>query len=759
MAASGSDGGTLGGSHAPREGLAGGTLALPDAIGVLRLASILVRYGLRSTRNAFRARGRGRTTVFAVVLGVCTGLAYTGLFSQAFSVVARTVDLGGQLAVLVLVTSTIAFGSMTARAASNEAVRAGSPMNEFLLARPVSLPVLVAARALADAVTDPVAGLFLLPVLIAATFVWNLGPTAWLMAIAISVLVQVAISSLAYAVQIAVVRYVPGRSRRMAWMGLRLVAALALATLWMLGTWVMRAPAALANGVATVGSIVSFSPATLAGAPLAALARGEPGAALGALLVLAAAVGGTMLIVIAFARRAGMAGWEEAGAVWTEISPAPSPTGRLPTAATKDLRLIVRDRSQLLALIALPVIFIGVQIFGAAGWSWTTANLGRISCLSFSLALYMGTIGPLTHMQAERRAFWILRTVPVPLGRLLAAKARTWAIIIASLAALVFSVLSLSVPDVSLSARVGAGLLVTVGAAGIAFIAVAMASGGADLSDETNTAVGPATVYAYLLVGGLFNLVLVENAATRIGGLALYALAAGAYWQAGVEQAEFCLDAEMVRARRVRAADGATMLIVYAVGGRALSTAGKALGDNARMASLGLQMALLLLVGLAAGLYLWRRPGARVRRAAMPSLLVAALAGGCVGAVMRAMSGTALGLPASALVVLALAVLAEELVFRGVLQRAVQEQLAAGQGAASGSDGDVKWLARLGGAAVSVGAGAIAAWLSLNVSGGRIPIVALAGGQVLAAVVYVLTGRVAATWFARLVVVGIAAFT
>ena len=31
-------------------------------------------------------------------------------------------------------------------------------------------------------------------------------------------------------------------------------------------------------------------------------------------------------------------------------------------------------------------------------------------------------------MQAERRAFWILRTVPVPLARLLAAKARAWAV-------------------------------------------------------------------------------------------------------------------------------------------------------------------------------------------------------------------------------------------------------------------------------------------------------------------------------------------
>src|SRR5262249_4248798 len=160
-------------------------------------------------------------------------------------------------------------------------------------------------------------------------------------------------------------------------------------------------------------------------------------------------------------------------------------------------------------------------VFGAAGWSWTTGNLDRISCLAFSLAVYMGTIGPLTHMQAERRAFWILRTVPVPLAHLLAGKARAWAVIIGGIAAGAVAVLSLSVPNVDLADRLVRGLLVAAGAAGICFVAVAMASGGADLSDETNTAVGPGTVYSYLLVGGLFNVVLVGDAATRVAGLVL----------------------------------------------------------------------------------------------------------------------------------------------------------------------------------------------------------------------------------------------
>jgi hypothetical protein len=724
---------------------------LPHAADAFRLASIVIRQRLRSARNAFRARGRGRTSLFAAVVGVMTGLAYTGLFTQAFTVIARTVDLRGQLAVLALVTGTIAFGSLAARAASSEAVRAGSPENEFYLSRPVSLPALVLARGLADAVTDPVGGLFLLPVLISAAFVWDLGAVGLPVAIAISMLAQIAISMLSYGVQLAVVRYVPGGRRRMMWTGLRLVAALSLAGLWMLGTWVMRAPAALATQVAALAAALAFSPAMLVSAPLGALARGEPGHALAAMGALAVAVAGTMLVVVAVARRAGMAGWEEAGAVWAEATRGPRVTARLPTAATKDLRLIVRDRSQLLALVAMPVIFIGVQIFGAAGWSWTTASLGRISCFAYSLALYMGTIGPLTHMQAERRAFWILRTVPVPLARLLAGKARAWAIIIGGIAALVFAVLSLSVPNVSIAARVGAGLLVTVGAAGMSFVAVAMASGGADLSDETSTAVGPATVYAYMFVGVLFNLILVEDAATRVAGLALYAFAGWTYWQAGVEQAGFCLDAEAVRARRVRAADGATMVIAYALGGGALLTGGKSIGSGGIEGAIIARFVLIVLVGVAAAIYLARRPAAVARLGPVGSLLVAVGAGSLAGGAVLAAGGPRDLQAAGAVVVVAVAVgarmalvaLAEEVVLRGILQRSLP-------------------TSRLGAAALSAVTGVVAAQLSSSsFSISDAAFVALAGGQVAAVLVYALTGRVAASWLARVaqvVIVGLRAF-
>ena len=290
--------------------------------------------------------------------------------------------------------------------------------------------------------------LFLFPVLFAACLVWRLPAAAWLMAVAISALVQLGISMLAYAAQVALVRLVPPPRRRGAWVAMRLLSALSLAALWMIGTGVLRDPAALARRLAAAPTWLSFTPGALIASPLAAWAGGAgAGATLAPLGRLALAVAAAAALAVRIAHWAGLGGWEEAGAAWAEAAAIPR-RGAAVTAGNKDLRLIARDRTQLMVLVAMPAIFVGVQIFGAAGWAWSTASLARVSCLSYSLALYMTTIGPLTHMQAERRAFWILRAVPVPLGRLLAAKARAWAALVGATAAVTFTTLCLLMPPV-----------------------------------------------------------------------------------------------------------------------------------------------------------------------------------------------------------------------------------------------------------------------------------------------------------------------
>jgi hypothetical protein len=730
------------------------------SLGWWPLARLLVRLRLRLLRNGLRARGR--VPVGVTIVGVVTSVAYVGLLAQAFSVIAQTVDFAGQAAALALVTGALAFAGVAARAASSEAVRAGSPENEFMLARPLSLAALVTARGAADAVTDPVGALFLLPALIAGAAVWDLGGAAWPVAAATSLLVQIAISMLAYATQIAVVHLVAPRHRRAIWVALRLAAALALATLWMLGTWVLRAPAALAQGLAAAGDWLRWSPGALIVAPLVGVAGGSVAATALGLLVLAVVAGGATLTAAAIARRAGMHGWEEAGAVWAEVGQGPPPRKHPVSAATKDLLLVARDRPQLLALIAMPIIFVGIQIFGAAGWSWSTGSLPRVVCVAYSLALYMATIGPLTHMQAERRAFWILRAVPVPLSRLLAAKARAWAVIVGGTAGVTCAVLSLAVPELSSLDRVGAVLLVTGCAAGACFLAVAMASGGADLSEEQRPAVGPGTIYAFLLVGGLFNFVLVAAPATRLAGLVLYLFAIWAYWRSGIARAEICMDAEALRVRRLRVADGATMLVVYALGYHATASipvpAGQD-GEAMRIAAVVIRIGLTLGLAALAARYLARLsfPGKRMARGR--GLLVGAALGLLAGPILRAAFAASgdVAIPhlnPAAFGFVSLALAAEELILRGVIQRAVEQEL---------SNSRARVLAAvvtsgLGLAATVVAGTGAGTGAATGVDVGTLA--AAVATQATAALAFALTGCVTASWTARLgiVLIGVGAF-
>ncbi len=683
MTAGAAEGGLAAPAPDPR---APGLALVPEGgIGALRLAGLWIRFRLRFLWNGMRARGRGRFPILVVVVGLFLSLSYVGLFAQAFAVIRDRTDLAGQITALAVVTLTIAFGSFTAKAASSEAVLAGSSENEFLLTRPVALPTLVVARCLSEAATDPLGALFLLPVLLAATQVWHLPAYAVLLAAIVSMLVQLGISALAQATQIAVVRFVPRARRRGAWVALRLVAALSLASLWMMGTRVLRAPETLAAGLPPLAPFVSRSPGALIVGPLGALVRGDTlGAAL-ALAVLAAAIAASVAVAALVARVAGMRGWEEAGASWADTAQRPRrPRARPLTAATKDLALITRDRGQLLTLVAMPVIFVGVQLFGALGWAWSTASLERVSYLAFSLALYMATIGPLAHMQAERRAFWILRTVPVSVGRLLAAKARAWSVVVGALALLVYAVMSAGAPVPGVLAWLDGALVVVGGAVGMTWLAVALAAGAADLSDDQRPAIGPATIYSFLFVGALYNVLIGADLATRARGYVLYAFAIAAYWQAGVERATVCLDAEAVRARRLTLRDGATFVIAFALGQRATEKGVAFAGVDPFVGRLAAHLGVAVLVGLPAAMYLARRRSARAPLDLLRAVAVALGLGVAAGGIARAlgfpdaaMAAAIVRQPVAWAIVLPV-VIAEELLFRGIVQRGVEEALGGG---------------------------------------------------------------------------------
>jgi hypothetical protein len=638
--------------------------------------------------------------------------AYVGILATAFSTIAESAPLPEQAAVLALVVGVILLASTAGKMYGSEAVVGGSGENEFLLARPVGLATLVMARSLAGLATNIFDALFLFPVLVSAALVWDLGASGVALAALISAVVQVGVSAAAQAGQILVVRLVPAARRRLVWAALALVAALCLACLWLVAGSVIRRPLVLAQGIGPWTEWLRLSPGGWIVEPLYALARGSGP---GALLALAAPLELTVLALLlanVAVDWAGRAGWEQAGTPWAEAARVPRRHGVRMTLFTKDWFLIVRDRSRLVTLVALPVIFVGVQVFGLIGWSWTTGSAQHVAVLAYSLAAYMTGFGPLNHMEAERRSFWLVRVAPVPLGRLLAWKAAFWSVVVGGTAAVVaFGLLFAS--DVPITAdALGVCGFAVLGAVTASCLAVAMGSGTADFSDDTRKAIGPGTLYLFLLVVWLFNVALLEaDALVRTRILVLYAMAVGLHWLAGVDGAGRVFDPESRRDRPVIAGDGATLVLLLFAGTRAQTMAG--LPHGVVWSAIGPGF-----LALAAAIYLLRRRREEHRWPLPVAVGAAAVAGALAALPWRG------GVAAGVMMALLVRAAADELIIRGIIQRGL-----ASRG---------RWLAFAVSAALALVAGARPlGWPALVVA--VVPALALA-----------VTGRLAAACTARL---------
>ena len=412
----------------------------------------------------------------------------------------------------------------------------------------------------------------------------------------------------------------------------------------------------------------------------------------GLLLVALAAVAFFAVV----ARIAGRRGWEEAGAPWAE-SRARVEARRPLTLVRREWRQLARDRPRLFSLLALPLIWVGLQVFGSLGWDATSASPARMVAMAYSIVAYVAALGVLPHMQPERRAFWILRSLPVTPARILAAKARAWDAVLCVAAVVLFAALSLAAgrpPD----ARV-AWLAIELVAAIALVVALAVGWGAraADLSDDrVPRSVRARSISSCCSPGCSTSCSPRRSAGGGAGGL-LYVALAVAMWRDGAERLAGCLDAEAMSStrRQLPLSDAALLIVLWVMLPAALGRAGAtgALGQPAAVAAAG--VALRLVLGVVAAVWLRRSafglaspsPAARAEGAVSALLLALGVAwlldfprpGDAVG-VGHGLSGAPLGF-------LALAGVAEELVWRGAA-RVRWSAASKERGACSRHDGD-----------------------------------------------------------------------
>ncbi len=672
----------------------------PPPPGTLRLAAVLLRFRWRAMTSAVWHSPRGKSMRIVWLFALLTPVAYTALMVQALDTIAALAGPAVQIAALAAVCGAIVLASFFGKMASNDAVVAGAGENEFFLGRPFGLARLVVARSLAGAATDIFDALFLAPALIAGALVWHQGVPGVALAFFTSVVVQVGVTATAQAAQVLVVRLVGPTRLRIVWPTLTLLAALTMACLWMIATWVLRRPTAAVAYLEPRVDVFRFTPGAAIVAPLQALASRGPGAAASALGLLSGATALVLRFVAWIVSWATADGWEQASVPWASAGRRAGPRRRKRPMGpfSKDWALMVRDPSRLLRLVAMPLVFVGVQLFGSAGWSWSTANPRNVAVVSFSLAAYAATFGPLSHMEAERRAFWILRSVPVPLGRLMAGKAAFWSLVIGAMGTVTFvSLTAASAAPVS-TQTVTLGLLVLTGSVLVSWLGVALACGAADLSDEARSALAPVTAYLFMLLSGLYNTVLTEASTARWQGLILYAMTVALYWVSGVGRAALAFDPEafspavgaggkMIRVRPLFPGHGAAFAIFLFLGNRLTLNVAHVAGLDA--SAVEIQAAIWVVVGAAALIYLLSRTrGPRDLSRQQSWGLVAALglglfAGTAVATILEAgrlfpadllSRMEILRAPVGVLspVSLLLGLLVEELVFRGVVQSSME---------------------------------------------------------------------------------------
>jgi hypothetical protein len=251
-----------------------------------------------------------------------------------------------------------------------------------------------------------------------------------------------------------------------------------------------------------------------------------------------------------------------------------------------------------------------------------------------------------------------------------------------------FLPLALSVTHASMGALLATGALVVVAALLMTALAVALGCVVADLSDDHRSALGPGTVYLFLLLGGCLNVAFQMQgwAAARV--LLLYALAALAFWRTGMVQVGACLDPEVRATKVLRLSDAAILLLLFAVAPLAIAR-GFARAEVPAHGVAEARIGAALVMGLIALVILMRRRSPRPSgRVGVTAKLLetgqAIVVGAAFGGVVRATCTGFFGGPAFAparfpdLAVAALVgalALADELVFRGVVQGAIEADL------------------------------------------------------------------------------------
>jgi ABC-2 type transport system permease protein len=233
-----------------------------------------------------------------------------------------------------------------------------------------------------------------------------------------------------------------------------------------------------------------------------------------------------------------------------------------PVVAT-EVRRLVRQRSLLAQIFVFPAVWVGLQLLISPHlWSDVNGRLRTAGVFAFYASYFALSAGAFAALRDEAPAVWMLFTFPKAIDRVFVQKAVFWSGIAAAVAMVSFTLL-IGADRQAFYAGAPTLAVVVVGTVLMAFIATGMGALATDVL-ETVPARRTRNQFYLLLVGGMFvYCIYAPSFWTKFVGIVLYALLAFALWQRFRDHAPFLLDPTEVPLRSLAIADGAIAALAF----------------------------------------------------------------------------------------------------------------------------------------------------------------------------------------------------
>lgn len=230
----------------------------------------------------------------------------------------------------------------------------------------------------------------------------------------------------------------------------------------------------------------------------------------------------------------------------------------------KDFLMYRRDPKILFGAIGLPILAIlFVLIINKGLFKEFIKNPVSIAVFIFGCLAYVSAFCCVRTLDPERKSIWIWYLLPQTTEAILWSKVKMWSVLLAGTGIVLFVIAGVwhRWPFWSLA---GNGILFTVGIFLVTVMGIGISAAGSNLESDKYTTVTPIMTLIFCFFAYSFILVfLVKELWPKVMGIFLFSCLALACWQAGVRRMRYILDSEKKKPDRISIGEGLATVAIF----------------------------------------------------------------------------------------------------------------------------------------------------------------------------------------------------